>query len=181
MGSASWHSSNVHMVQSSSKRLSIFYRIFIILSEINQTRLNQETFTSHPAWSQMISLGIKKCQHRLQNRARCCLLWLWHILCGGWGALIKHRASSVAPLTMCFQLRAASDHSGGFVQTQGSQVTEKQREGGKKRRLCQKTVKSCIKFESIAVNKEDESQIGAREEPCSLLLGLESTTAWLWH
>lgn len=50
----------------------------------------------------------------------------------GLGALIKHRASSVAPLTMCFQLRAASDHSGGFVQTQGSKVTEKHREGGEK-------------------------------------------------
>lgn len=131
MGSASWRSSSVHVVRSGSKRLSIFYRIFIVLSEINQTPpLNQKTFTSRPAWSQMISFGIKKCQRRLQNRARCCLLWLWHIPCGGWGALIKHRASSVAPLTMCFQLRAASDHSGGFVQTQGSQVTEKQREGG---------------------------------------------------
>lgn len=142
----------------------------------------KKTFTSPPAWSPMISLGIKKYQRRLQNGARCCLLWLWHIPCGGCGALIKHRASSVAPLTMCFQLRAASDHSGGFVQTQGSKVTEKQREGGgKKGDLCQKTVKSGIKFESVAVNKEDESQIGAGEEPCSLLLGLESTTAWLWH
>lgn len=96
-----------------------------------------------------------------------------------WGeALIKHQASSVAPLTMCFQLRAASDHSRGFVQTQRTKVTEKQREE-RGRRLCEKTVKSCIKFESRAVNKKDESKIGAREEPCSLLPGLESTTAWL--
>lgn len=57
-------------------------------------------------------------------------------------------------------------------------MTEKQREE-RGRRLCEKTVKSCIKFESRAVNKKDESKIGAREEPCSLLPGLESTTAWL--
>lgn len=97
-----------------------------------------------------------------------------------WGgvALIKHQASSVAPLTMCFQLRAASDHSRGFVQTQRAKVTEKPR-GEIRRRLCEKTVKSCIKFEMRAVNKNDESKTGAREESCSLLPGLESTTAWL--
>lgn len=42
-----------------------------------------------------------------------------------WGeALIKHQASSVAPLAMCSQLRAPSDHSRGFVQTQRTKVTE---------------------------------------------------------
>lgn len=30
-----------------------------------------------------------------------------------------------------------------------------------------------------AVNKKDESEIRAREEPCSLLPGLESMAAWL--
>lgn len=70
-------------------------------------------------------------------------------------ALIKHQASSVAPLTMCFQLRAPSDHSGGSVQTQRTKVTEKQKEEIR-RRLCEKAVKSCIKFEMRAVNKKDE-------------------------
>lgn len=75
-----------------------------------------------------------------------------------WGeALIKHQASSVAPLTMCFQLRAASDHSREFVQTQRAKVTERQREEIRGR-LCEKTVKSCIKCEMSAVNKNDESR-----------------------
>lgn len=30
-----------------------------------------------------------------------------------------------------------------------------------------------------AVNKKDESEIGGKEEPCSLLPGLESMASWL--
>lgn len=63
---------------------------------------------------------------------------------------------------MCFQLRAASDHSRGFVQTLGTEMTEKQREAIR-RRLCEQTDEPCIKSEMRAVNKKDELKIGARE------------------
>lgn len=81
--------------------------------------------------------------------------------------LIKHQPSSVAPLMMCFQLRAASDHSRGFVQT----VREKSEAvwGGSG---ALHKIYSSVR----AVNKNDE-----QEEACSLLLSLESTAAWLWH
>lgn len=63
---------------------------------------------------------------------------------------MKHRAPSVALLTMCFQLRAASDHSRGVVQTQRSEGAEKWGD---------KTAEPCIESEREAVNKKDEERL----------------------
>lgn len=96
------------------------------------------------------------------NRDWCCLplaaltQWLPDTTHVG-EALIKHQASSVAPLTMCFQLRAPSDHSRGFVQTRRTKVTEKQK-AAMRGRLYEKRAEPCIKFTAKmrTVNKKDE-------------------------